>query len=72
MDDSDLMSAPTRKPLKNVPPPRDLGSLEQHLWNKKYHESDLKPLKEEVRVLVSVRLSLRVGVLLWFSILGCK
>lgn len=51
MDDSDLMSAPTRKPLNNVPPPRDLGSLEHHLWNKQYHESDLKPLKEEVRVL---------------------
>jgi hypothetical protein len=30
-----------------VPPPRDLGSLDEKLWYKKYTESDLKPLKEE-------------------------
>ena len=30
-----------------MPPPRDLGSLDEKLWHKKYSESDLKPLKEE-------------------------
>jgi len=46
-DDSDLLGEATFKPLKNVPPPRDLGSLDQKLWNKEYSASDLKPLKEE-------------------------
>ena len=53
-DDSDLLGEATFKPLKNVPPPRDLGSLDQKLWNKEYSASDLKPLKEEVRVYVCV------------------
>jgi len=48
LDDSHLLDAPTRKPLKTVPPPRQLGDLDAKLWNRTYSQGDLRPLKEEV------------------------